>query len=66
MYVKNNLRYYKTINDVNQLTNQIQCQSTLRAVTKYLGYMCLFLGSINVIYFIVGYVFTAVRSTISS
>ena len=66
MYVKNNLRYYKTVNDVNQLTNQIQCRSTLQAVTKYLGDMYLFLGTINTVYFIVGYVFTAVKSTISS
>ena len=39
MYTEDILRYYKTINDVNQLTNQIQCRPTIRAVTKYVGYI---------------------------
>ena len=40
MHIEDNLQYYKTVNDVNQLTNQIQCQPTIRAVIKYVGYIC--------------------------
>ena len=40
MYIEDNLRYYRTATDINQLTNQIQCRPTIRAIPTYLSYVC--------------------------
>ena len=39
MYTKGNLRYYRTVSEVNQLVKRFNCQLTIPAVTKHLGYI---------------------------